>query len=176
MCTRHPRRDLGDVVEHMARAVALFALAQRSALSARLRADCPPDMDDEALSPLHVPCGPVSSIAEAVTVMTSISAALPSVDGLACFNRMYLIVTNTVLSEISSSTFYGDPAFMAHLDVVFVNLYLEAIDGFWAEPSVAPRCWSALLANRSDPHIAPMQFALAGMSAHINHDLPIAVV
>ena len=76
--------------------------------------------------------------------MTSISAALPLTDGLACFNRMYLIVTKAVLSEVSSGTFYGDPAFMAHLDVVFVNLYLGAIDGFWAEPSAAPRCWSAL--------------------------------
>ena len=33
-----------------------------------------------------------------------------------------------------------------------------------------------MLANRSETHIAPMQFALAGMNAHINHDLPMAVV
>jgi len=108
--------------------------------------------------------------------MTSISEALPPTDGLACFNRMYLIVTEKVLSEVSTGGFFGDPVFMSHLDVVFVNLYLEAIDGFRAKPSTAPRCWSELLANRSDTHIAPMQFALAGMSAHINHDLPIAVV
>lgn len=128
-------------------------------------------------SPLpDLPYGPVSSIVGAVTVMTSISEALPSTDGLACFNRMYLIVTETVLSEVSSGTVYGDPTFIAHLDVVFANLYLEAIAASRVEPSGAPRCWNELLANRSDPHIAPMQFALAGMSAHINHDLPIAVV
>ncbi len=78
-------------------------------------------------------------------------------------------------SEVTT-TFYADPAFMSHLDVVFVNLYLGAIDGFRAEPPAAPRCWSGLLANRADPHIAPMQFALAGMNAHISHDLPIAVM
>ena len=131
---------------------------------------------DDALPLPHLPSGPVSSIEEAVGLMTSISAALPPIDGLACFNRMYLIVTKQVESEVSTGTFYSDPTFMAHLDVVFVNLYLEAIGGFRAEPPTAPRCWSELLANRSDTHITPMQFALAGMSAHINHDLPIAVV
>jgi hypothetical protein len=30
--------------------------------------------------------------------------------------------------------------------------------------------------ERSQPGIFPIQFALAGMNAHINHDLPIAVV
>ncbi|MGO8876504.1 MAG: DUF5995 family protein [Acidimicrobiales bacterium] len=131
---------------------------------------------DDALSLPHLPAAPVSSIEEAVALMTSISEALPTTDGLACFNRMYLIVTQQMLSEVSTASFFGDPAFMTHLDVVFVNLYLEAINGFQSEPPTAPRCWSDLLANRSDTHIAPLQFALAGMSAHINHDLPIAVV
>ncbi|MGD0084209.1 MAG: DUF5995 family protein [Acidimicrobiales bacterium] len=131
---------------------------------------------DDALSLPHLPSGPVSSIGEAIALMTSISEALPPTDGLACFNRMYLIVTEKVQSEVAIGTFFGDPVFMSHLDVVFVNVYLQAIDGFRAEPPTAPRCWGELLANRSDTHIAPMQFALAGMSAHINHDLPIAVV
>ncbi|MGP0108888.1 MAG: DUF5995 family protein [Acidimicrobiales bacterium] len=131
---------------------------------------------DDALALPNLPSGPVSSIEGAVALMTDISAALPTTDGLACFNRMYLIVTEKVLSEVSTGTFYGDSAFMSHLDVVFVNLYLEAIDGFRAKPPTAPRCWSEVLANRSETHIAPMQFALAGMIAHINHDLPMAVV
>jgi hypothetical protein len=108
--------------------------------------------------------------------MTDISAALPPADGLACFNRMYLIVTQRVFAEVSNGAFYADPDFMFHLDVVFANLYLGAIDEFRADPPTAPHCWNDVIANRSDTHIAPMQFALAGMSAHIIHDLPIAVV
>jgi hypothetical protein len=131
---------------------------------------------DDALAILDLPSGGVSSIQEAITLMTSISEALAPTDGLACFNRMYLIVTEKLLSEVSTGAFFGDPVFMSHLDVVFVNLYLAAVDDFQAQPPTAPRCWSELLADRSDTHIAPMQFALAGMSAHINHDLPIAVV
>ena len=48
--------------------------------------------------------------------------------------------------------------------------------GFGPSRPRHPAVGARFLANRSDPHIAPMQFALAGMSAHINHDLPIAVV
>ncbi len=122
-----------------------------------------------------LPTSPVTSIDEAVAVMERISAALPATDGLACFNRMYLVVTETVRSEVTT-TFYDDPAFMAALDVAFFNLYLDAVTGFAAVPPTAASCWRELLAARADPHIAPLQFALAGMNAHINHDLAIAVV
>jgi hypothetical protein len=33
-----------------------------------------------------------------------------------------------------------------------------------------------LIQRRDDASVAPIQFALAGMNAHINHDLPVAVV
>jgi hypothetical protein len=129
-----------------------------------------------ASSLAQIPSGPVDTIPEAVARMSAISDALPPTDGLACFNRMYLIVTEKVLEEVSGPSVFADPAFMSQFDVVFVNLYLGAIDAFRAEPPTAPRCWSELLAHRSNTDIDPVQFALAGMSAHINHDLPIAVV
>ena len=40
--------------------------------------------------------GPVTSIAEAIARMKAIDAATPASDGLACFNRMYLAVTEAV--------------------------------------------------------------------------------
>jgi hypothetical protein len=128
---------------------------------------------DPSLS--NLPSGPVTTIEAALGRMQAIAAALPLTDGLACFNRMYIIVTQTVLDAVSTATSFGDPAFMARLDVVFANLYLGAIDAFRTAPATAPRCWSELLSHRSDARIAPMQFALAGMNAHIDHDLPIAV-
>jgi hypothetical protein len=42
--------------------------------------------------------------------------------------------------------------------------------------SAAPSAWRPLLAARQDPGIARIQFALAGMTAHINRDLPVAIV
>ena len=108
--------------------------------------------------------------------MTTISEALSPMDGLACFNQMYCIVTERVRSAVVGGKTYSDPAFMTHLDVVFVNLYLSALDAFRIEPRTSPRCWSELFESHADSRITRMQFAIAGMSAHINHDLPIAVV
>jgi len=107
--------------------------------------------------------------------MRSIDAALPASDGVACFNRMYLSVTLAVSEQIGQGTF-GDPVFMARLDVEFANLYFAAVNSLSSAPAAAPAAWRPLLAARATPGIEPIQFALAGMNAHINHDLPIAVV
>ena len=130
-------------------------------------------MASEPLPPL--PTGPVTSISDAIARMQEIEAALPPADGLACFNRMYRIVTETVKAQVAQG-FFHDPAFMEHLDIVFANLYLGAVDGFCSEPSTACRAWNALFSRRSDTSVLPMQFALAGMNAHINRDLAVAVV
>ena len=118
---------------------------------------------------------PVGSIDDAVQRMHGIAGSLPPSDGLACFNRMYLIVTEAVRQRVTSG-FFGDPAFVARLDVVFVNRYLAAIRGYRSSVAGAPRAWRVLLDRRGDPTVAPLQFALAGMNAHINFDLAQAVV
>ncbi|BBA95959.1 hypothetical protein RVR_1047 [Actinacidiphila reveromycinica] len=40
----------------------------------------------------------------------------------------------------------------------------------------APACWRPLLRARADPDVRPLQFALAGITAHVGHDLALAVV
>lgn len=112
---------------------------------------------------------------QAVERMKKIASLLPETDGLACFNRMYLVVTETVRARVADG-FFADPDFMGRLDVQFVNRYLSAIDTFRTEPPSAPRAWSVLLANRSNVDISPLQFAMAGMNAHINFDLAAALV
>ncbi|HUD36916.1 MAG TPA: DUF5995 family protein [Streptosporangiaceae bacterium] len=117
---------------------------------------------------------PVTSIADAIARMEQISAALPPDDGLACFNRMYLQVTEEVGQQVTAG-FFADPAFTSALDVTFANLYLDAADNV-DSPGSVPLAWRPLTQARADKGIEPIQFALAGMNAHINHDLPIAVV
>jgi hypothetical protein len=87
---------------------------------------------------------------------------------------MYLEVTRTVEAELGQG-FFADPGFMTKLDVVFANLYFAAADAASA-PGMVPVAWRPLVERRADPGIEPIQFALAGMNAHINHDLPMAVV
>jgi hypothetical protein len=120
------------------------------------------------------PAPPAATIAEVIAQMEALEAALPATDGLACFNRMYLEVTQQVNAELDQG-FYADPAFMTQLDVTFAGLYFSAAD-VAADPATAPLAWRPLVEQRANPGIEPIQFALAGMNAHINHDLPLAVV
>ena len=125
--------------------------------------------------PVPVPAPAPTTIDEVIARMQSIDAALPASDGVACFNRMYLEVTQGVGRLVTQGSF-ADPAFVSRLDVVFANLYLAAVDALSGPPSDAPVAWRPLLEARGTPGIEPIQFALAGMNAHINHDLPLAVV
>jgi hypothetical protein len=117
---------------------------------------------------------PVPSVDEAIARMEAIGAPLPAADGLACFNRMYLEVTRQVNSQLGQG-FFADPAFMTRLDVAFANLYFAAADSA-ATPAAVPLAWRPLAEQRGTAGIEPIQFALAGMNAHINHDLPVAMV
>jgi hypothetical protein len=107
--------------------------------------------------------------------MAAIDAVLPPTDGLSCFNRMYRLVTRSVQQHLDVGRFQ-DPAWIVSLDIVFGNLYLDAVRTSVTNADSTPRAWMALLERRHDSRISPLQFALAGLSAHINRDLPIAVV
>jgi hypothetical protein len=124
---------------------------------------------------LPVPAPPATTIDDVIARMEAIDAALPATDGVACFNRMYLQVTLGVAEQVQAATF-ADPHFVAQLDVVFANLYFAAVDCLAGPASAMPAAWQPLLEARGTAGIEPIQFALAGMNAHINHDLPIALV
>ena len=121
-----------------------------------------------------LPLDPVTSIEDAIARMQGIAAALPPTDGLACFNRMYLTVTGALHTQVDGG-FFADAGFMARLDVNFANRYLAAISTYRSVPREAPRSWRVLLDQRADAGLAPLQFALAGMNAHINYDLAPAL-
>jgi hypothetical protein len=118
---------------------------------------------------------PVGRIDDVVARMTAIDQALPPTDGISCFNKLYLEVTRGVLGAVAQTTF-ADPAFLTALDVAFANLFFAALSAFEAGSPDTPHAWAPLFEARSSPTIAPIQFALAGMNAHINRDLPVALV
>jgi hypothetical protein len=106
--------------------------------------------------------------------LQAVSDALGVTDGVSRFNHLYLEVTRSVDGTANTAGF-EDPGFLTALDVTFAGMYFAALDASAAGTQL-PRCWAPLFAARADPHIAPIQFALAGMNAHINHDLPLALV
>jgi hypothetical protein len=116
-----------------------------------------------------------SNVAEVIARMQSAVSALPPGDGVACFTRLYLSVTTGVQERLASLTF-ADPRFLAQLDVAFADLFFSALESAKNDPARMPRAWAPLVEARTARGIAPLQFALAGMSAHINRDLPVALV
>jgi hypothetical protein len=96
-------------------------------------------------------------------------------DGVACFARLYLAVTEGVAAHLPGVVF-ANPAYVTRLDVVFAGLFFDALAAYGRDPASAPRAWVPLFEARTRRGIAPLQFALAGMNAHINRDLPVAVV
>jgi hypothetical protein len=116
-----------------------------------------------------------SSIDEVVDIMTQIERELSQADGLWWFNRLYLRVTLSVRSAVTTTTF-RDPAFLERLDVVFANQYFDAVAAGDDDPRTAPQAWRPLFECRHRPGVLSIQFALAGMNAHINRDLPAGIV
>ena len=116
-----------------------------------------------------------ATIDEVVQRMESIDQLLPDGDGLKWFNRLYLMVTQEVDLRPPAGG-WKDPDWLLLLDVVFAGFYFRAVAGFLSGDSTVPSSWSAMLSARFTEGIDRIQFALAGMNAHINHDLSLALL
>ena len=115
-----------------------------------------------------------ATVADVIARMQAIDALLPVNDGLKWFNRLYLMVTDQVDLRPPGGA-WKSPAWLERLDVVFAGLYFDAIRDFLGRGSV-PSSWNALFEARYRAGIDRIQFALAGMNAHINHDLALALL
>jgi hypothetical protein len=114
------------------------------------------------------------TVDQAVARMEALQSALPAGDGVAVFNRMYLRVTRLVRERLGE-TYFADPAGISELDAVFASRYLDAVEAAAEGRRPAP-CWRPLFDLRNRPGIHPLQYALAGMNTHIEHDLPLSVL
>ncbi|MGW7368819.1 DUF5995 family protein [Streptomyces sp. NPDC054841] len=114
------------------------------------------------------------SVDSVVARMRAFRSAWPAADGVAVFNRVYLAVTEELAERIDRGEF-PDRRAAATLDVLFAERYLSAV-GTVAVEGRPPACWRPLFQHRRHPGVRPVQFALAGINAHIGHDLALAVV
>ena len=122
----------------------------------------------------HAGFGQAQDIDGVLERMSAIDVALPAGDGVAYFNRMYREVTRLVADAVRDNEFLA-AEFLTRLDVNFANLFFTAYADAGAGRPVSP-AWAPLFEARSRPDTHPIQFALAGMNAHISHDLAFAVV
>ena len=117
----------------------------------------------------------MKTVSEAVARLREIEASSPRTDGVACFARLYREVTEGVAAQLDAHTFQNN-VFVEALDLAFADLFFAANTAFARDPSTTPRAWRPLFERRARRDIAPIQFAVAGMNAHINRDLPVALV
>src|SRR5215211_5063814 len=96
----------------------------------------------------------------------------PLPDGVACFNGMYLQVTEAVRDDMPS---FESPQFVERLDVLFAEFYFQAFDAAAAHAWVS-KAWAPLFERKDASDVLALQFALAGMNAHINNDIAHALV
>jgi len=85
---------------------------------------------------------------------------------------MYLRVTETVRDSLAE---FEDPHAVERLAVVFAEYYLLAYDAAEGRAWVS-KAWEPLFEASAHKGIAPVQYALAGMNAHINNDLAWALL
>jgi hypothetical protein len=126
--------------------------------------------DAELLACLQTPPYDVAGV---LAIMQTIDNLTVPADGLKWFNGLYFKVTQAVDSRLQSGGF-SDAAFLSQLDVQFAWLYFDALGKSLAGKPV-PACWQALFSVRNHPGLTRIQCALAGINAHINHDLPLAI-
>lgn len=118
---------------------------------------------------------PPSRLTDVIRRLRTIEASASRSDGVVCFARLYREVTEGVAAELTGQGF-ADSQFLATLDIRFADLFFSALESYGRDPTGTPSAWVPLFAQRSRRGVAPLQFALAGMNAHINRDLPVALV
>jgi hypothetical protein len=90
------------------------------------------------------------------------------------FLHTYMRTTAAVGMAVDGAAF-EDPAWVSEWDVAFAELYLSALDHFLdGSRSAVPRPW--LLAFDAPPDLPPLRHVLLGINAHVNYDLPQALL
>jgi hypothetical protein len=83
--------------------------------------------------------------------------------------------TTVAVGEAIDAGRFEDPEWVENVDVAFASLFLEAYDADVAgEPDRVSRPWQ--LAFEAPAGLSPMRHLLLGVNAHVNYDLPQALL
>ncbi len=90
------------------------------------------------------------------------------------FLGVYRRTTQAVADELAAGGFL-DADWVERWDVVFADLYLRAGEA-WERGESPPEPWRVAFAAARDERLPPLRHVLLGMNAHINYDLPLALL
>ena len=119
----------------------------------------------------------VPAVVDQLTKLQDVLERVPAAGGnpLADFNRLYLTITECVLERLYAGSF-ADPAFLSRLDVEFAARYFDALRQWTDASACCPQVWRVLFERVTGPGRGPLPSAAAGVNAHLNFDLPFALV
>jgi hypothetical protein len=89
------------------------------------------------------------------------------------FAATYARTTRAVGEAVAAGGF-EDGSWVDHWDVVFADLYLDAVEAHRRDPATAPWPWRLAFGARRG--LPPVAHVLLGINAHINYDLPQALL
>ena len=124
--------------------------------------------------------GTSKSVPEVIERLAAVRQAAVTVvprgeeDGIASFTRLYHEITCGVQDAVTNGVFEAG-TFIIDLDVNFACRYLEALRKLSAGEE-APLCWATLFEVRSDDEVPTLDYAVAGVNAHVNFDLAFALL
>ena len=117
---------------------------------------------------------PTKDIAEVVAAMDARLVRMPpDRSGQRVFLETYRRTTIAVGKAVEDAQF-EDPDWVERWDVAFAELYLAALDLDLAGSADVPRPWR--LAFDAPTMLPPLRHVLLGINAHINYDLPQALL
>lgn len=126
-----------------------------------------------ARTPADVP----DVVAQLADLQTLLERSTPSDrdNPVADFNRLYWVITSEIQERLEANVF-ADPEFLTLLDVEFAQRYFEALRRWSRSGEDTPEAWKVLLRRLRDPEVRSLPAAAAGVNAHINYDLPFALL
>lgn len=94
---------------------------------------------------------------------------------IADFNKLYTTITVRI-HERHQAGHFADPEFLNRLDIEFARLYIDALRLWSVADPRTPESWTVLFRRVADVELRSLPCAVAGVNAHINYDLPFALV
>lgn len=119
----------------------------------------------------------ITSFESILTELTVLESKLPQnkLRQLLVFNKAYFVITSSI-KHSSDSGYFDNPAFIEKFTVCFAQYYFRAVNDTFENSSQLPTAWSMLNGAATHKSTPNFIFLLMGANAHINNDLPLALL
>src|SRR5665647_363717 len=119
----------------------------------------------------------ITSFDTVMAELTRLDTLLPEhkLKHLIIFNKAYLTVTKGI-KKAADGDYFENPKFIEKFSVNFAHYYFEAVNSTLNKNRELPTAWKLLNKTARYNSTPAFIFLLMGANAHINHDLPLALL